>query len=239
MSTFVYKVFHIEDVSQTSKERAVAAADIETRFSERYEKLETPTIKISNQEEVTAFLEKNPNFKLNGDGFTDLDGNVGWMFGEIGIWASNYTAWKNFLKTDADCLVLMEDDLFLTKGFFVGFDAFVDELPDDWDMLSVYVHPMHERFYTKEKEIGKQSICTAYQDWSLACYVINKSSAVKLVAQAETEVSLPPDWFFFKQLDKYKVYSPNPMNMGFCILIGTDSTYQGNETRAPVQGSSL
>jgi len=234
---FVYNVFHMEDGSPISIQRRNNVIKLEEEFSARHEKLDTPTISISNKEEALAFLEANPEFNLKREGFIALDGGLGWMFGEIGIWASNYTAWKNFLETDADYLILMEDDFYATKGFFYAFDTFIEQLPEDWDMLSLHVHPMHEPLYNETKEIGQPSICIAYQDWSLACYVINRASAEKLLAEVAKEVALPPDWFFYKQLDKFNVYSIKPLEIGFSMLFPSPSTYQNRDERAPLEGN--
>jgi len=229
----IYNVFHLD----RSLQRQKYVEAIHSCLGSHYEKLVTPTISISNQDEVTAFLTENPEFKLDGNGSSDPTGTQGWMFGEIGIWASNYFAWKNFLETDADFLILVEDDLILSKRFIEIFNIYLSQLPEDWDMFTAYVPPGHYAAYNETHDVGIELLCKAYQDWSLAFYVINRQSAEKLLQSVSEGVVYPPDWHFYKQPEKFNVYAPKPQDAGFCSLSGADSTYQFRDTRAPLEGN--
>lgn len=229
----IYNVFHLD--SSPDRQKYVTA--IQACLDPHYERLDTPTISISNQEEVTAFLTENPEFKLDGNGSSDPTGIQGWLFGEVGIWASNYFAWKNFLETDADCLILVEDDLVPSKRLIEIFKLYMSELPEDWDMLTAYVPTGQYANYTEALDVGAETICKSYQDWSLAFYVINRRSAEKLLQSVYDGVVYPPDWHFYKQPEKFNVYAPKPQDAGFCMLSGSNSTYQARDTRAPLKGN--
>lgn len=230
---YVYNIFHLD--SSTERQKYVDTLD--TYLSPHFDKLHTPTISISNQEEVTAFLTENPEFKLDGNGSSDPSGVQGWMFGEIGIWASNYFAWKNFLKTDADYLILIEDDLIATPRLLEVLDVYMSQLPEDWDMFTAFVSGDQYGRFNETHEIGAESICKAYQDWSLAFYIINRKSAEKLLQSVYDGVIYPPDWHFYKQQDKFNVYAPKPLDAGFCYLAGLESTYQLRDTRHIIEGN--
>jgi GR25 family glycosyltransferase involved in LPS biosynthesis len=159
------------------------------------------------------------------------------MFGEIGIWASNYFAWKNFLETDADCLILVEDDLVISPRLLEVLPIYMEELPEGWDMLTAYVPTGQYIKYNETHDVGAKTICKTYQDWSLAFYVINRQSAEKLLQSVSEGVVYPPDWHFYKQPEKFNVYAPKPQDAGFCSLSGADSTYQFRDTRAPLEGN--
>jgi GR25 family glycosyltransferase involved in LPS biosynthesis len=230
---FVYNIFHLDESTHRQKDYE----NLNTYLSKYFDKLDTPTISISCQEEVDSFLSENPDFKLSGQGTSDMTGTQGWMFGEIGIWASNYFAWKNFLATDADYLILCEDDLVALDKLKDILDIYMAELPEDWDMFTAYVPPAQYGKHNASHEIGAETISKTYQDWSLAFYVINRKSAEKLLQSVYEGVVYPPDWHFFKQPEKFNTYSPKPTEAGLCYLAGTDSTYQLRDTRQTIEGN--
>jgi GR25 family glycosyltransferase involved in LPS biosynthesis len=233
MKKVLYKIHHLDNTTDLSRQKTYD--DLEQQFSEHFDKLDTPTISIKSQSDIDSFIEQNPLFKLNGQGFEDYDGLKGWKYGEIGIWASNYLSWKKFAETDADYLILVEDDLILYTDFFSALNVYFEDMPESFDMFSVFV-PMSEVGLCKEENyVGIRSICKAYQTWSLACYIVNKKTINKLITMIETKIDLPPDWFFFKQTSIIDVYSPTPADAGHCFVSNSESTYQSKESRFPVQ----
>jgi len=232
MPTVVYNVFHLEDSTDRQKTYNALDAVLSTKFT----KLETPTIRISNQNEVDSFLANTPKFKLNLDGYTDPSGATGWLFGEVGILASNYLAWKNFMESDADVLLLAEDDLFVYSNFLDALDVYLGDLPDEWDMFTAHVPLGELGAHTPAHDVGAGSVCKAYQLCSLACYLLTKQGAKKAIDLVEKELSLPADWFFFKQKNIFNVYAPSPLYSGQCNPSNVDSTYSLRDVRAPLQG---
>ena len=95
--------------------------------------------------------------------------------GEVGCTTSHLKAMKEFLKTDAPCAIIMEDDCDISTAFHWGFTwkDFYAKIPYDYDTIqlaiinpaSVYVQ-MHRRFIN---------------DFSTACYMITRHHAEKLV----------------------------------------------------------
>jgi GR25 family glycosyltransferase involved in LPS biosynthesis len=230
---FVYNIFHLDESTHRQKD----FDNLNVYLGQYFDKLDTPTVSISSQEEVNSFLAEYPEFKLSGQGTSDMTGVQGWMFGEVGIWASNYLAWKNFLETDADYLILCEDDLVATPSLKKMLDVYMSQCPNDWDMLTAYVPPAQYGKYNDSHDIGADAICKSYQDWSLAFYVLNRRSAQKLIDSISDNVVYPPDWHFFKQTDKFNVYAPKPLHAGFCYLTGSDSTYQLRDVRKTIEGN--
>lgn len=236
MKKILYKIHHLD--SNQDKSRQKTYEDLESQFSQHFEKLNSPTILIKCQDDIDNFIQQNPLFKISSSGFKDFEGLIGWKYGEIGIWASNYLAWKNFAQSDADYLILVEDDLILYNDFFSALDVYLEDLPESFDMFSIFV-PMSEVSLCKEENyIGIRSICKSYQSWSLACYMVNKQTINKLIDIVETKIDLPPDWFFFKQTDILNVLSPTPADAGHCFVSNSESTYQMIDGRFPVIGNT-
>ena len=95
--------------------------------------------------------------------------------GEIGCVTSHLKAMKEFLKTDAPYAIMMEDDcsLDLVQTWNFTWKDFYTNFPYDWDVVQIAIictgdiHvKLHKRFVN---------------DFSTACYVINRPHAEKLV----------------------------------------------------------
>ena len=95
--------------------------------------------------------------------------------GEVGCTTSHLKAMKEFLKTDAPCAIMMEDDCDISTAFHWGFTwkDFYAKIPYDYDVIQLaIINPatvyaqLHRRFIN---------------DFSTACYVITRHHAEKLL----------------------------------------------------------
>lgn len=235
---FVYNIFHLsKDVDR--EDSYLAAASYMSRYAA---KLSSPTIGFTSPVDVHDFCKDNPDFNIDLSGYSpkDLSRDIfikslptykGWKLGEVGIWASNFLAWKAFLETDAEYLILMEDDCELSDDMMPKLVEYMKELPPDWDMYHHFVHYQDAPWYHPGLDVGSPHVCKAYQEWSNLCYVINRRSAKKLLAMIKEGVALPLDWFWSKQLDKINVYTVKPKLDSGVRLRFFPSTFQATDKR--------
>lgn len=54
--------------------------------------------------------------------------------GAIGASLSHFTIWETFLKSDAEYLVVFEDDTIVDEKVMLKVDSLIPKLPKDWDM---------------------------------------------------------------------------------------------------------
>jgi GR25 family glycosyltransferase involved in LPS biosynthesis len=218
-----FKVFHNEENTQIMEKRNMLTKYAINQLEKDFDNFDTPTIMIKNKEEVYNFY-KDSKIKINPKGWLD----EGWKPGELGIWASNYTAWDNFSKSKYDSIILMEDDIQLSKSFSSKLLAYMDELPDGWDVFTVYIPKTGNMRYNKNPKnfsIGKQNICKVYQSWSCLCYVVSKSGAKKMLNDVQNPVSRPIDHYLFYS-DLLNVYSIKYGRDNICGIYETESTVQ-------------
>jgi GR25 family glycosyltransferase involved in LPS biosynthesis len=221
-----YKVFHTPGIQ---KERDESYNKINSYLSSKINILDTPTIKISSEKDYVDFLRNNPKFIINKDGY-ELGGESGWRFGEIGILASNWTAWCNFINSQYDYLILMEDDIKHNDFFYERLTGYILQLPLDFDVFSAFVPRDQFAKHDVRLNISEGDISLSYQDWSCLCYVISKEGAKKLINDFYN-VSLPLDWYIYRQTDKFNVYALKPTENPICDLIGVESSFQTKESR--------
>lgn len=233
---FVYKVFHLNGDSESYKRRDILFNNIKPYLDNHFSELDTPTIRISNQEEYDNWINNNPDFYINGKGCT-IPGFEGWRYGEVGIWASNFTAWKNFLESDYDYLILMEDDIVHNNDFAELLVDYVSELPEGWDMFSFFCPDGEFNKYDASHDIGKPHVCKTYQDWSMLCYVLSKKGAEKALKSMEPAITLSLDWHFFRQTATFNEYTVKPNAKQGCRLDGIESTFQTTQDRNFLNGN--
>jgi len=226
-----FKVFHLSSNRVRTK---FSVAMTKYLKSHGLNILDTPTISISNTKDVKNFLDENNDFNLDPNGY-NLDSIQGWKFGEVGIWASNFIAWKRFLDTDNDIAILMEDDIIFDDNFIYDLKDKMAELPDGWDIFSYFVpydqHHSHDIGLDVSKNISK-----VYQDWSMLCYVVSRNGAKKLIDSCKKPISLPLDWHIYRQKEKFNSYSIKPSVELMCDIANIESTFQNTQKRMILNG---
>jgi GR25 family glycosyltransferase involved in LPS biosynthesis len=192
---FLHKVFHLEK----DLNRKFYANEINNYLNEYSDELDSEAIEISNDDQLANFYSKYPKFNINK--------KIGFRYGEVGVWASNYAAWKKFDESGCDYLILMEDDISFEKDFFNLLNLYMKDLPQNWDIFFFGCANNGSSFYNEEEHgIGSPYVCKAWQGNWLLCYVINKKSVKKIIKSVEQEVVERP-------IDIHLFYSPQHFNI--------------------------
>jgi hypothetical protein len=234
-SKICYTVFHIDKPDKSSSDYVREHCVKKIREYVTFDNLDSPTVSIKTLGEVKAFLSSNPSFILDPKGFDpeykrekqyynkEEASPKGWQLSTIGIWASSYTAYKNFLKSDYDYLFIFEDDILIKDNFMEIFSIYFKELPISWD---VFYH-FNSEVNVKVREAISENICRPNQMWSNACYVVSRQGAKKIIESAEKEpgVYLPIDWHILKQQHMFDIYTTKPRKEAACRLASAMSTY--------------
>ncbi len=201
-----YQLFHIDGVSP---ERDANAKEV--RASLTIPDLTSPTLSVGNIPDTFSFPQ---NFKN----------------GEKGLWYSTYVALHNFLKTDFDALLILEDDILLEKDFLAGAQGYLDRLPLMWDFFYQYVHPWQgEHNYRNDYDYGDTKVCRSYQVWSSACYWVSRAGANRLLNELNGYmIEDAIDWHVLKRgmTRAWDVYTLKPNVPMFCDIAGFTTTIQ-------------
>lgn len=192
--------------------------------------LETETIGISNQTEFISFMSSNLDFNLDLNGY-NLNNIQGWRYGEVGLWLSNFLAWKKFFESDSDYGIFMEDDIVYEDSFIEVLKEYLKELPEDWDAFFFAVAPGQFHKYDVYLDFGSLNTCKVYQDHWMLCYVLSKRGVEKAINSISSGVSLPLDWHFFRQRHKFNSYTVKPTSKFVCFGSPTETTFQNQERK--------
>lgn len=211
-----YKIFHVDGID---KDRDYCYNQIKSVLSKSYDELDTPTVYLKTFNDVEEFYKVETKFRVNyippqKDGGPSFPPNSG----TVGVFASNYMAFKNLLKSNYDYLFIFEDDVVVSKNFAHANEAYIKELPEGWDFFTTFVPSDCYQWYNPDYNIpGNTYVSRTYQDWSCAGYVVNRKSAQKAINDIEKNgVNDPIDWYIFNSrlLGKteiyFNTYSPIP-----------------------------
>ena len=154
--------------------------------------------------------------------------------GEAGVWMSQMNAWKMIANQDRP-VVVFEDDALLCPDFITEFNRYTDELPNDWDLFSIFYpanqygdfhwsydydengHPTGPQLWfsdgAPELLIESELISKAYQGYGCVALMFSPKGARALYDQAIAKgMYTPVDCFIFEQYraGHINAYSPMP-----------------------------
>jgi GR25 family glycosyltransferase involved in LPS biosynthesis len=187
---------------EKSIDRKPVVNKINNIMSLHSEELKSITYEISNDKQLNKFKLDHPLFKLNPK--TDF------RYSEIGVWASNYDAWVNFLKTDKEYLVLFEDDVYIHEDFWERIDGIMYQMPSDWQAF--FFLNFNQAYYDPYiHNIDNATICKSYQGQWLAGYILNRSGAESLIKSVqENLIEDPIDIYIFYRYLSLRSYTLRP-----------------------------
>ena len=203
-----YHIIHIDDERKINRDRVD-----EVLISN---KLEIDCLDARKEENKLKFFKENPNFKLAWSEFKN---------GEIGNFGSHYLAWKFLVQSNLDSILIFEDDVLIENNFIEKYNLAMDNVPSDYDVLSIFVHSNQYDRFDKTQEISYY-ISKGYQDWSTLCYVVSKEGAKKLIKHVEDYGMVrPTDWFIFRggHEGEFNVYTLPPH---FKSPVSIDTRYE-------------
>jgi GR25 family glycosyltransferase involved in LPS biosynthesis len=194
-----------------------------------FPELNTPTIYFKNDVELESFF-KSTDMLISNRGHL----GTGWKPGELGLWATTLVALKNFVKSDYDKLVIMEDDLLLKDNFVENLNIWVNDLPNDWGIFFIYAGDLDRKNALGKKQsldIGKKYVVKNYQTSHTACYMITKSAANRVLELVKNvPVRSPIDTYLCFSTD-IDIYCLNPEQERFASLTMALSTIQKDERK--------
>lgn len=196
MNNAVFEVFHT-DTGNVVRNRVYDNILKRMSFLPR---LNSPTQYLNTAEKVQDFVKDNPDFKVNTvQDYAQPGETFPPSAGVVGVWASNWLAYKNFLNTDKEVLFIFEDDVSISANFQSVSFWYMQELLPTWDFFSLFV-PDDSLFAYNEVEhnIYEEHVCKSYQQWSCAGYAVSRRGAEKALNDVATRgITAPVDWYVF------------------------------------------
>jgi GR25 family glycosyltransferase involved in LPS biosynthesis len=213
-SKFCYKL-HTLSFNRVNTVNATKAV-----LDQHINSLTSKTVGIFNQTQLELFVAQNSEFGLNL-----RNQSRPLKYPEVGLWASNYLAIKEFIDSEYDYLILVEDDTKLEPDFFEKLNTYMQEMPSDMDCFlaykpeNIFYNAGYELLQNEEQyHTDSEIIWIAHQTWSTCCILLNKVGAQKILDYINAGISDPIDLFLFgNQQGQYdvssnsrrlKVYSP-------------------------------
>jgi len=138
--------------------------------------------------------------------------------GELGIWVSLINVWEYVVKNKIDKFLVLEDDIQLNKKFMHNLNLCLNDLPEDFDFLSLYYFE-EQNWISDETEIGSKYIHKSNNQFSAGqATVYSYAGCKKLIKLLKLKgIEYTSDCFIFKQSQNglLKGYSIKPNNLMF------------------------
>lgn len=162
------------------------------------------------------------------------EGEWGHTEGEMGVWLSHFFRW-DYVSHSYQPLLVFEDDAIIGESFVDDLNLLMEEVPDDWDFVSLWVPDNQHIDYTYDVvyngegipkhrginktgtsyyDIGKSRIAKVYQGYGLVATLYSPQGGKKLVTLADQRgLSDPVDCFMFQHAHAGRLngYAPKPL----------------------------
>lgn len=232
-----YSVLHIEnEPTMGNLFRITFKKNIDLILNNKIKELKAETVYISNKEQFDKYYLNNPDILVDKKGYVNYAAEVGWKFGELGIWASNVNIWKNFIDSGYEYLLVLEDDVQLKPNFVEKFLEYTSELPADWEIMTLFVGEYEYMKLFGKKDINDyKNICTSYHELNHSVVLLNRKTVLKILEKIKTPINLPIDLYFFRKPNDFMTYSIRPTAEQICrITNALPSTFQNSHYFAPI-----
>lgn len=170
--------------------------------------------------------------------------------GEIGIWLSMFDCWQWCIDND-EILITFEDDAIPRNYFDEAIRFFLEEVPEDWDFMALWV-PENQRQdykynvkfddegratirgYLQESlfDFGGHYLARAYQGYGNVCSMFSTKGAQFLIDKVrETGIYTPVDCFMFQNshAGRCNGYAPKPFHATLVDYDWAETTVHNTE----------
>jgi GR25 family glycosyltransferase involved in LPS biosynthesis len=107
--------------------------------------------------------------------------------GELGVWLSSINLFNKMINENIKNVLLFEDDATLSNNFLNNFLSMVEEIPEDYDFLSLVFPSSSKYLYKDDAEVGLSKICSAkYNHFSTIAILWSKNGAKKMIDSLNT-----------------------------------------------------
>ncbi len=102
--------------------------------------------------------------------------------GEIGCYASHLAVWQRLLRSGADCIAVLEDDVEIDTSLPQVLAA-IESMPGDWDLVKLIGRSVEKADGAQPLCEGCSLICYRRVPSLTAAYVLHRRGAEKLLAR--------------------------------------------------------
>jgi len=167
-----YTIMHVDN-------RAQKNMDHNKKILKDFEYLDGIDFVNGNKVDAWKILEDND---VNVYAWNPYDGRTSEALpGEYGVMASTLNLWKYIVNNKIDRILVLEDDIILQSDFIEKFNKCLNDLPENFDLLSLYYFS-NQNWVDKDTEIGSGYIHKSNNQYSAAqAMVYSYAGAKKLI----------------------------------------------------------
>ena len=165
-------------------------------------------IAIDDDSELTvAAIKKNHDSKRTVD-------SLGRDFsrGELASTLNHLFSYKEFLKSEYDLAIIMEDDADFNVDEFIFIIEKIVKIIDKSKPEVYLLTPVISYLNNKSKELSEDyKVVKVVQSWDSSGYIINREAAKKMIKANSKSWFIADDWVRYKRHAKVDIYSVIPI----------------------------
>lgn len=144
--------------------------------------------------------------------------------GECGIWVSTIRALQYMIDHEVDMMLFLEDDIFLLEDFVKNLNLCLNDLPDNFDFLSLFYHKQHNDL-DESTDIGSQYIHKSKNQYSGALAMLYSLQGAKKILKILKRVGMEytSDCFIYHYAQKDVLNGYSIKKNGLKFLINNDN----------------
>lgn len=204
--SITYTIFYSEKLDNDLINRKKNVDAIHKNFAETFEYLDAEVCIVQNIKDYKSALREDASLrklKIKGS----------FRLGALGLLITTYRAYKKMLKTKNDIFIIFEDDAQIFESSLSNIIKYIEQLPEDFDILSLYENPNFYENYEEALDCGISDLCISYNRMSTLAYVISTSGIEKYLFYMESLIDNPLDFFLFDPKKNTRQYAIKPSSM--------------------------
>jgi len=127
--------------------------------------------------------------------------------GEYGIWLSTILTWEYIVKNKVSSMLVFEDDILLDKNFVSNLNDCINELPKDYDFLSLYYFS-DQNTVDEKTDFGAKNIHKSINQYSAGQAILYSYHGAKKLLKLVNRLGIEytSDCFIFNKAQQGVVY---------------------------------
>lgn len=139
--------------------------------------------------------------------------------GQKGCALSHITLWNKIKNDNHDIIIVLEDDAIIPKNFNVKLNKYLNQAPNNWDMIILGGNRFKGKYYSKNLI---KPVINPYGNWGTFGYMIKKNTANKLLENCRVMKTTIDHHLNLNFYSQNEVYFCNPQ------IIKHDYNYYSN-----------
>ena len=172
--------------------------------------LTAPTCYFNSLDLAEAYIAQNFGIRVKSNEIHGDNGEVTykfpWFIGSVGYYASLIHIIKNFLVSNAENLIVFEDDYRVRKDFISMMQILLHRVPKNWELLKLNQPNLNQYNSFLKNRSSELFFPKLFSPWGCGCFILNRISAMKILEDLKNYGIRAPVDIYLYNFDSYSKF---------------------------------